>query len=45
MLAGADETITNDRRLTPAQVAESERHSKLLKLLDRENLWHVMLGR
>ena len=45
MLAGADETITNDRGKTPAQEAESEGHSELLKLLDRDSLWQVMLGR
>ena len=45
MLAGADETITSDRRETPAQVAERERHGKLLKLLDRDSLWQVMLRR
>ena len=43
MLAGVDETVTNDEGKTPAQVAESERHSKLLKLLDRDSLWQVML--
>ena len=45
MLAGADETITNDEGKTPAQVAESKGHSELLKLLDRDSLWQVMLGR
>ena len=45
MLAGADETITNDYRQTPAQVAESNRYSELLKLLDRDSLQQVMLGR
>ena len=45
MLAGADETITNDYGETPAQVAESAGHSELLKLLDRDSLWQVMLGR
>ncbi len=44
MLAGADETIANDIRMTPAQVAVSRRHSALLKLLDRVSLWQVMLG-
>ena len=43
MLAGADETITNDEGKTPAQVAESEEHSELLKLLDRNSLWQAML--
>ena len=45
MLAGADETITNDEGKTPAQVAESKGRSELLKLLDRDSLWQVMLGR
>ena len=45
MLVGADETITNDDGKTPAQVAESRGHSELLKLLDRDSLWQVMLGR
>ena len=45
MLAGADETITNDYRQTPAQEAESKGHRELLKLLDRDSLWQVMLGR
>ena len=45
MLAGADETITNDEGKTPAQVAVSEKHSELLKLLDRGSLWQVMLRR
>ena len=45
MLAGADETITNDEGKTPAQMAESAGHSELLKLLDRDSLWQVMLGR
>ena len=35
-LAGADETITNNRGKT--QVAKSAKHSELLKLLDRERL-------
>ena len=43
MLAGADETITNDKGETPAKGAESEGHSELLKLLDRGNLIEVML--
>ena len=45
MLAGADETITNNEGKTPAQVAESKGRSELLKLLDRDSLWQVMLGR
>ena len=45
MLEGADETITNDRGETPAQEAEREGHSELLKMLDRDSLWQVMLGR
>ena len=43
MLAGADETITNDDGETPGQVAEGRKHSKLLKLLDRNSLWQMML--
>ena len=39
MLAGADETITDDVWQTPAQVAEVYRHPELLKLLDRQTLW------
>ena len=45
MLAGADETITNDAGKTPAQVAVREGHSELLELLDRDSLWQVMLRR
>ena len=45
MLAGADETITNDRGKTPAQVAVSAGHSKLLELLDRDSLWQGILWR
>ena len=45
MLAGADETITNDEGETPAQVAVSRRYSKLLKFLDRVSLQQVMLRR
>ena len=45
MLEGADETITNDEGKTPAEVAESRRHRELLKLLDRNSLWQVMLRR
>ena len=44
MLAGADETITNDERMTPAQVAVNEGHTGLLKLLDSNNLWQMILG-
>ena len=39
MLAGADETITNNGWLTPAQVAELCGHPELLKLLNRQTLW------
>ena len=35
MLTVADEIIANDDGETPAQMAESEGYSKLLKLLDR----------
>ena len=44
MLEGADETITNDRGMIPAQVAE-RRHSELLKLLNRDSLKQVVRGR
>ena len=43
MLAGADETITNDLGETPARMAESGWHSELLKLLDIDSLWQLML--
>ena len=39
MLAGADETITDNLWWTPAQVAVEYEHPELLKLLDRETLW------
>ena len=42
MIALADETITNDKRETPAQVAESEGHSELRELLDKFSLWKVV---
>ena len=42
MLAGADETITDNLWLTPAQMAELFRHPELLKLLDRQTLWAEM---
>ena len=45
MLAGADETITNESRETPAQLAKSKGHRKLLELLDRDNLLQVMVWR
>ena len=45
MLAGADETITNDRGETPAKVAERMGHNELQNLLDRDRLFQVMLGR
>ena len=45
MLAGADETITNDNCQTPAKRAIAERHEKVLKLLDRSSLWTWMIRR
>ena len=45
MLAGADETITDDRKNTPAQEADNEGHSKLLKLLDRDSLYEAIIAR
>jgi ankyrin repeat protein len=38
MLAGADETVTNDMRDTPALLAEGRDHKDVLKLLDRDTL-------
>ena len=43
MIAGADETITNDFRATPAQLAKEKGHEELLYLLDRVSLWESML--
>ena len=45
MKLGADETITNDRTQTPALLAKKVGQSKLLKLLDRDSLWQLMLKR
>ena len=45
MLAGADETITDNYWLTPAQVAERYRHPELLKLLNRQTLWEENLNK
>ena len=42
MLAGADETITENFLWTPARVAEAYGHPELLKLLDRQTLWAEM---
>ena len=42
MVAGADETITNDHRRTPAQLATDMGHTELLKSLTRKNLWIKM---
>ena len=42
MLAGADETITNDDGKTCKQVAEIEKHSELLELLDRDSLQNLL---
>ena len=44
MLAGADETITDLDKLTPAQVAMKEGHSELVKMLDKSGLWDIMQG-
>ncbi len=45
LLAGADETITNDDGLTPAHVVASanERNGKLLELLDVSNGWKMLV--
>ena len=45
MLAGADERITNDEMLTPAQLAERNKRSELLELLNRDSLQEVILRR
>ena len=45
MLAGANETTTNDDRLSPAGVALKSGHKQFLALLDHDSLWRVMLGR
>ena len=45
MLAGAYETITNDKGRTPAQEAKRWGYSKLLNLLDRESILQVMQWR
>ena len=42
MLVGADETITDFNRQTPAQVAKTRGHFNLLQLLDKVNLWNNM---
>ena len=42
MLAGADETITDNVWWTSAQLAEVCGHPELLKLLDRQTLWAEM---
>ena len=44
ILAGADTKITNDKGETPAHVAERRKHNELLHLLDRDNLWQMMLN-
>ena len=44
MLAGANETITNDAGKTPAQMVIRE-HIELLNLLDRDSLWQMMQWR
>ena len=43
IFAGADETITNDDNKTPSQVAEKRGHSELLKFLNGDSLWQVIL--
>ena len=45
MLIGADATIRNDDRLSPADVALKSGHKQLLALLDHDSLWQVMLRR
>ena len=45
MLAGANETITNDRRHTPLQLAKSRGYITLLRLLDRASLQELIARR
>ena len=45
MLAGADDTITNDEGQNATQVAKKWGHRELLELLDRDSLQQVMLWR
>ena len=42
MMAGANETITNDHTKTPAQLAEINGHTKILELLDGVSLWGAL---
>jgi hypothetical protein len=44
LLAGADETITNDMGCTPIQLLDSQRpHSEMLSLLDVSSKWKVLV--
>jgi hypothetical protein len=43
LLAGADETITNDRRETPVQLAVREGEVDVLPLLDVSNEWKLLV--
>ena len=43
MIQGADETLSDDDCLTPADVARLHKHYDLLKLLDRDSLWEVIV--
>ena len=45
MIVGADETITNDDGLTPAQLAKKYGHKDILNLLNRNSLTQVLLLR
>ena len=45
MLAGANETITNDSKETPADVAVSWKNDELVKFLDRKCLFEYMARR
>ena len=42
MMAGANETITDDYNRTPAQLDVKSGHKEMLELLDRVSLWRVL---
>ena len=43
MIDGADETLRNDNWYTPADVAMSHGHYDLIKLLNRDTLWDIII--
>ena len=45
MRAGADETITNDRRKSPSQVAEMAGHYELPRMLNRDSILQMIQER